>query len=105
MANQKPNGLPTIDTRPRVPSSRSARNHTQTIEQTSKFWKAIMLVGGLICVPAIPLSVLSTLGVALAADGRGLAIQGVPAEALTIAIFIGVSMVVVGKVGAWWYHG
>lgn len=67
-------------------------DRTQTIEQTSKHWKAAQLIGA----AALILGVVWALWSA-ASDGS--AIGGI------VLMLTGIVTYTIGRMGAWWYHG
>ena len=77
------------------------QRQTQTTEATGKGWKLLMLIGGVLSVGSI-----GWIGLCFQVDRDG--ILSFSDTLLTIAIallFVGLGTLVVGKLGAWWYHG
>jgi hypothetical protein len=88
--------------------SRRRRNTVQTVELTGKRWKALILVGAL----------LTILGALLWCSGLGL-LPGALLPNVNVSpdraaqafvtglmlIIVGLVLYIVGRVGAWWYHG
>lgn len=77
-------------------------SHVQTVEQTSKVWKATQLIGVLaIMLSAVSCSSAFAMSPEAVEDGQASIML-----MIGVATFIvGFSMYVVGRVGAWWYHG
>jgi hypothetical protein len=68
---------------------------TTVIEQTGKAWKAIQLLGGLMAVVGFAVAV-------AVGTGRG------SAAVLAVSILggvMGLIAFIVGRIGAWWFHG
>lgn len=59
---------------------------TQTIEQTGKGWKAVILIGGIFLLIGLPTMAID---VPIGGSMTGL----------------GLATYLIGRIGAWWYHG
>lgn len=66
---------------------RDGQKSVQTIEQTSKIYKGMMLIGLLVAAIAIPVA---CSGYIIMAIGLGV---------------IGISIFIAGNMFAWWFHG
>lgn len=69
------------------------------VEQTSKVWKIVQLCGAPFLVPGLVMLIMGVFGIATARSGPTLFIVG-----LVFAI-VGVVVISVGMIGAWWQHG
>lgn len=63
----------------------------QTVEQTSKKWKMLTLIGGILLVVGLPILIYSQAGM----------YSPYPAA---IVAGLGLTMYLVARFGAWWYH-
>ena len=68
-------------------TDRPSREKIQTIEQTGKQWKGLILVGWI-----------------LAIFGTFVAVAGAGTPGVVMA-FSGLACVIIGHVAGWWYHG
>jgi hypothetical protein len=92
--------MPSTTDRPRVILTRPAPGSVQTIQLTSKRWKALMLVAFIMVVAGA-----SAGGILLAREPR-LLTHPTWLMVIAAALFIaGLVLLVMARVGAWWDHG
>lgn len=72
----------------------AAQPSTQTIQQTSKVWKLLMLIGGMLTIGGITGCIL---GASIQSGGF--------AAISSVAAFLGAGLSIVAKLCAWWFHG
>ncbi|MBI2999132.1 MAG: zinc-ribbon domain-containing protein [Deltaproteobacteria bacterium] len=70
-----------------------------TIQATGRAWKATQLTGAAAAIAGIT-------GVAIGPTDGISFLGGFPALGLaSLSLFTGILVFIVGKIGAWWYHG
>lgn len=75
---------------------------TRTIEQTAKSWKALQLCGAL----GLIVCVIGCGFTCAGGDGQGPMDDDVARSGLfVLAGLVSLSLFIVGRLGAWWYHG
>lgn len=66
----------------------------QTIERTGKKWKSVIVVGALAAIIGTIVLVAGVTDESAAAIAAGV-----------IVLLTGITMTLVGRIGAWWFHG
>jgi hypothetical protein len=74
----------------------------QTIQATGKVWKAVILMGTLLTIAS---AVVFGLSFALIEPGSASGATGAVAGLACLGTFVGLFTFILGRIGAWWFHG
>lgn len=78
---------------------------TQTIQATGKLWKLLQLVGGILMVGSVAVGCTGFFGLAGDANPEAGAAGGAIVGLSVLGLAAGLIVYLIGRLGAWWFHG